>query len=260
MKLRGVREFWGGVFAAFAEDPRGSLKFCFQLPLLLFLGWMEHRGDDARDPLIEKFCEEEDKRALRDFHEYVTQLPPHLQDFSRYFGEPKFSPKEVREIVMSPAAKEMLVICPTLEKLVPYDIFHANFFTVIHDIGMDLDSMVHHEQVEAGVRVKIGRTTKCVAVENGGPDASAENMIARFDFELGRDRVTLPRWNQGMWEWLFDLLLVRPYVIPGYEAQVDGEYLVLVQSANIPRHDLHDGVTERTLLDKLRWETRRDQV
>lgn len=254
MRLRSVKEVLGGIFSAFVEDPRGSLRFFLQLPILLFQSWVEHGGNGVHDPHLLKFFEEEEKKALRDFHEYVSQLPSHLSDFSRYFGKPKFSQKEVREIVAAPRAKEMFALCPTLEKLVPYDIFHTNFFTVIGDIAMDLESMIRHGQVGSDVRIAIGRTIKCVAVENGGPDASVENMIERFDWELGRQEIKLTRWNQGMWEWLFDLLLVRPYVIPGFEAQVDGENLLLVKSEHLPQlgPSLEDR-EKRDEVNRLRW-------
>lgn len=257
MKLRNARGLVGTVLLGLAKEPIKTLKFFVQLPLIFLHSWVERRSEEPLSPEMQEYVDEQWRSDYREFQRQIDQLPKHLQDFSRYFGKPKYSSKEVGEILSSDMAKTIIALCPHMERLIPYDIFPAHFWHLIRGIPMHLDRMTDAGAIHADSRITIGRDVKCVEVSHPGPEMNADRLSECFAWELGRDGFDIPNAN-GMWMWLFDLLLLRPYVFEGFEAQRDGEYLVLVRSAQIPESNpLADNPEELLRKNKLRWETPR---
>lgn len=255
MKLRNARETTGELWTAFRKDPLGSLKFLFQLPLLLLLGWLTHTPPAPPDAAMMARQEEEENQFLV-FQEQIDQLPAHLQNFSEYFGAPKFSDKEVKEILSTPLAKKIVRQCPHMRKLIPYDLFPERFLLLLRDIPMYLDDMIPTKVVHKDSRITLSRDKKCVSVSF--PSAwNAHEVINKYlEWEFQRDGGD-PRINAAMWTWLFDLLVERPYIFKGFEAEMEGERLVLVRSFHIPSPHVLADSEEHARLEKLRWETPR---
>lgn len=255
MKLRNIRETTLELWNAFRTDPLGSLRFMFQLPLLLLLGLLSRSPPSPPDAATMARDKEQENEYLV-FQRRIGQLPTHLLNFSEYFGAPKFSEGEVKEILSTPLAKKMIRDCPHTRKLIPYDLFPERFSLLMRDIPMYLDDMIHTKVLHRDSRIVFSREKKCVGVSF--PSAwNAHEVINRYlEWEFQRDGGD-PRINAALWAWLFDLLVERPFVFSGFEAEREGTHLVLVRSFHIPAPRLHAHDEERERLDRLRWETPR---
>ena len=256
LKLWQTKEFTCGPASALLNEPLETMKVLASLPLMWLHHKLEHWGDEE-NPEYRTAIENITRDEYRMLKERLDQLPANLLNFSNYFGEPRYSQSELREIFSYSEAREFIDICPHMKTLMAYGISLEDFYSSVYRVPMLLDRMYHHHLLHDDLRITLDRELKCVELSNVSAEIDVMKMKSAIEFEIGMGCDEDSQISNGMWRWIYDLLSVRPYFFEGYEALSDGASLVLEKSKHIPKTHYNTEAGEKERLDKLRWETER---
>lgn len=254
LKWRGIKDITYALSSAFRHEPGKTITLLASIPMKWLHHKLEHGGEEENSEW-QATNENIIRNEYHTLNERLDLLPQELQNFSKYFGKPRFSQGELSEMFSYSEAEEIIKLCPHMRALSAYGISLEDFYGSMRGIPMFLGRLYHRRMINDNSRITLDRELKCTALSNIDPEIDIARMKCSIEFEIGMGCNEGSPIGNGMWRWIYDVLAVRPYFFEGYEALREGTSLVLIKSNHIPetRYDTEPGESER--LDKLRWET-----
>lgn len=208
--------------------PREALQLLTLLPLALWERLIEHGHKPSADAqAIAEMFEENRRKTMQLWKELIDTLPKELCRFEAFFGEPKFSQKEMAELLSSKHARAHLEPGdPWATELFRWEIHMMELSISIHRVSMLINRALRHGTFSKDEPLVFDRQSgKSPMRWCGDGELSIDDAFVKFEI------LEQAKWREdvaeGMWRWIAQILPYRPYLIEGCTASIDGENLVL---------------------------------